>query len=293
MFSSSHPLSDTAFLVAYYRALESNRRDALFHDPFAENLAGERGKLWATILPDQKLVTAVIATRTRIVDDLLLDLITHKEITSVLNLGAGLDTRPYRLALPPELRWYDLDCAAILDYKRDHLQSVSPQCQVWFVPMNIADIAPLQGFLRTEIAPQDKTLIISEGILGYLSVNCVSQLTADFAQHPALQWWILELITPSPFLPRTPGHQLFSQLFTPGQDALQFAPLEGADFFVARGWHVERFHSLWREMIHCQRQLPGARLWQCLLPRIRPQLWRAVENSNSLLRLEKADPPVY
>ena len=37
-------VSDTAKWVAVYRAQESARSDALFRDPFAERLAGERGK---------------------------------------------------------------------------------------------------------------------------------------------------------------------------------------------------------------------------------------------------------
>lgn len=34
-------VSDTAFWVAHYRALETKRPDALFHDPLAGVLAGE------------------------------------------------------------------------------------------------------------------------------------------------------------------------------------------------------------------------------------------------------------
>src|SRR5678810_1338429 len=37
-------ISDTARWVAIYRALESERPDAVFHDPFARRLAGERGE---------------------------------------------------------------------------------------------------------------------------------------------------------------------------------------------------------------------------------------------------------
>lgn len=37
-------ISDTALAVAYVRALENNRRDALFRDPLAARLAGPRGK---------------------------------------------------------------------------------------------------------------------------------------------------------------------------------------------------------------------------------------------------------
>ena len=36
-------VSETAFLVAAYRALESKRPDARFNDPLAERLAGPEG----------------------------------------------------------------------------------------------------------------------------------------------------------------------------------------------------------------------------------------------------------
>jgi len=36
-------VSDTARWVAYFRALETRRPDALFHDPYAERLAGDHG----------------------------------------------------------------------------------------------------------------------------------------------------------------------------------------------------------------------------------------------------------
>jgi O-methyltransferase involved in polyketide biosynthesis len=36
-------VSDTARWVAVYRAMETARPDAIFRDPFAERLAGERG----------------------------------------------------------------------------------------------------------------------------------------------------------------------------------------------------------------------------------------------------------
>src|SRR5512133_3494283 len=36
-------VSDTALLAAGWRAMESSRPDALFHDPLAADLAGERG----------------------------------------------------------------------------------------------------------------------------------------------------------------------------------------------------------------------------------------------------------
>ncbi|HEX4962445.1 MAG TPA: class I SAM-dependent methyltransferase, partial [Thermoanaerobaculia bacterium] len=66
-------VSDTARWVAVYRAMESARPDAIFHDPFAERLAGERGR---TILGEMKHGEAYawpMIVRTAVFDELILD----------------------------------------------------------------------------------------------------------------------------------------------------------------------------------------------------------------------------
>ena len=44
-------ISDTARWMAVYRARESERPDAVFTDPFARRLAGERGEQIANAMP--------------------------------------------------------------------------------------------------------------------------------------------------------------------------------------------------------------------------------------------------
>lgn len=83
-------VSDTAFLVAQLRAVESARPDALFRDRLAARLAGERGRRIAEATPNP--VTAwQIAMRTVIIDRYVLE---AQGVDTILNLGAGLDTRP-------------------------------------------------------------------------------------------------------------------------------------------------------------------------------------------------------
>src|SRR5439155_14950893 len=94
-------VSDTALLAAGWRALESSRSDALFHDPLAAGLAGERGLRIARTLPDGAWVVAI---RTVVIDAFLRSAISSG-IDIIVNIGAGLDTRPYRLDLPSSLRW--------------------------------------------------------------------------------------------------------------------------------------------------------------------------------------------
>jgi len=88
--------SDTALLTAGWRAMESSRSDALFHDPLAAGLAGERGLRIARTRPEGAWVVAI---RTVLIDAFLQSAISSG-IDTVINLGAGLDTRPYRMHLP-------------------------------------------------------------------------------------------------------------------------------------------------------------------------------------------------
>ena len=97
-------ISDTALWVAVLRARESKRPDAIFRDPFAERLAGERGDRIAQALSAPIQNDWAIVVRTRLIDDLVMTSIAEGA-DRVLNLAAGLDTRPYRLSLPPALTW--------------------------------------------------------------------------------------------------------------------------------------------------------------------------------------------
>ena len=111
MTGSIEHVIDTAFWVASDRALEGERPDALFRDPLAAVLAGEKGRRIAESMPNRRAMTFVMALRTTAIDRLIASAI-ERGADTVLNLGAGLDTRPYRLQLPASLRWVEADFQA-------------------------------------------------------------------------------------------------------------------------------------------------------------------------------------
>jgi len=100
MNSPINDVSDTAFWIAYHRALETAREDALFKDPWAAALAGERGRRISEEMPTSGIVAWTVALRTRIIDEYLASAI-ESGIDTVLSLGAGLG-RP--MPLPPVAR---------------------------------------------------------------------------------------------------------------------------------------------------------------------------------------------
>ena len=110
-------VSDTALMVAAVRAHETELEDAFVRDPFAARLAGERGIAILNATPHAAVLLFGLALRTRFLDELLMETLAAHPITTVLSVGCGLDTRPWRLELPAHLRWIEVDFAPMLDYK--------------------------------------------------------------------------------------------------------------------------------------------------------------------------------
>src|ERR687885_2875128 len=96
-------VSDTARWVAVYRAMETARPDAIFRDPYAERLAGERGRAIVDTMRHGRSRAWSMIVRTALFDEVLLELVRGRQADLVLNLAAGLDARPWRPARPPEL----------------------------------------------------------------------------------------------------------------------------------------------------------------------------------------------
>jgi Leucine carboxyl methyltransferase len=92
-------VSDTAFMVAVYRAIETARPDALFHDFLADRLAGDHGRRIVASLRSSLLGPWSVVVRTCIIDDFYVAALAQG-MDTILNLGAGLDTRPYRMTVP-------------------------------------------------------------------------------------------------------------------------------------------------------------------------------------------------
>src|SRR5581483_4274953 len=71
-------VSDTARWVAMYRALETERPDAIFRDPFARRLAGDRGAEILEKMPRGKATAWPMVVRTAVFDELILRAIPRR-----------------------------------------------------------------------------------------------------------------------------------------------------------------------------------------------------------------------
>jgi methyltransferase (TIGR00027 family) len=233
-------ISDTALWVAHYRAIETERPDAVFRDPFARALAGERG---ARIARAQTFADAnawSFLARTYLFDHF----ITHAVrggADVVVNLAAGLDTRPYRMDLPKTLQWVEVDLPGILDYKEDILKGAAPVCMLERVRLDLSDEAARRAMLARVTLGSSRAIVITEGLLIYLSPEQVESLARDLAAVPAVRSWITDLASPGLMkMMNEKGGDMVAAAGAP----FKFAPAEGPDYFVPLGWKPVKVASL-------------------------------------------------
>ncbi len=186
-------VSDTALMVAACRALEAECEDGFVHDPFAARLAGERGMAILRNSPRPDMMRFGIAVRSRFLDDLLLETLASDPVAVVLSIGCGLDTRPWRLALPPDLRWIEVDFPDMLDYKDSLMASEKPHCRRERLTADITD--PGQRNALYAMAGPEPGLMITEGLLMYLPAATVDALAAESAQKSGVRQWIADVTT--------------------------------------------------------------------------------------------------
>src|SRR6202012_928556 len=237
-------ISDTARWIAAYRATESARPDALFDDPLADRLPGPSGH---PLLAAGPRVSWALVARTKLIDDIVSNAV-RDGCDRVLNLAAGLDTRPYRLNLPADLTGIEADLPAVLDEKEQSLVGHTPRCQLRRCAVNLADPAARDAFLDDALAGASRALVVTEGLLMYLDYPDVVALS-EALTRPAIAWWLIEFW----------GANLKKWMDKKTDGIMQnapfkFGPTNGIAYFEDLGWNpleVEstllagrRFHRL-------------------------------------------------
>ncbi|MCX4094659.1 SAM-dependent methyltransferase [Nocardia sp. alder85J] len=170
----------TALLVAAARAIETHRTDCLAGDIYAEHFvrAARVSAAWPTRpaqVPDGDAnplwgrFARYFGLRTRVFDDFLMQE-ASSGVRQIVLLGAGLDTRAYRLEWPAGRVVYEIDRAEVLDFKHDVLGAVAAGPGTARRPI-AADLAEdwAQPLLRAGFDPIAPAAWLIEGVLFYLS----------------------------------------------------------------------------------------------------------------------------
>lgn len=246
-----HDVSDTAIWVAHYRAEESDRSDALFHDPLAKRLAGEKGRIIAEQISQSRYIGWSVVIRTYIIDNFIQDLIANG-VDTIVNIGAGLDSRPYRLQLPSSLKWIEIDYPHIMDFKNRTLENDKPNCELTRIGLDLAN-QKLRSEIFSDIAAQNKNiLVLTEGVVPYLTMEQVSSLATDLLNELKCSYWILDY-----FSSKIARYMIRGKIRRQMQNApFQFFPEDWHGFFRERGWQQKDIRYMAQESLRLGRAIP-------------------------------------
>ncbi|KOG42224.1 class I SAM-dependent methyltransferase [Streptomyces decoyicus] len=169
----------TALMVAAARAIETHRHDSLARDVYAEHfvLAAPASADWPVRMqqvPDGDAdplwgrFARYFGLRTRVLDDFLLRSV-HTGARQVVLLGAGLDSRAFRLDWPPGCVIFEIDREGVLAFKHKVLVGLSATPKAARVPIPVDLRADWVGALTDAGFDTDApSAWLAEGLLFYL-----------------------------------------------------------------------------------------------------------------------------
>jgi methyltransferase (TIGR00027 family) len=278
-------VSDTALWVALYRAQESERKDALFHDPYARRLAGERGRRIMDTVPGARGISWPMVVRTQVFDEIVLRLVRERGVDTIVNLAAGLDARPWRLPLPPATHWVDVDLPGMLEHKRQGMADETPRCRYTARAADLREPGALRAVLDEVTVGAKTALAITEGLIVYLEPAEVASLARELASTPQVRFWLTDLASPTLLQ--------FMEKRWKGPRALQnapfkFGPPEGTKFFEPHGWREVEYLSTLMEARRLKRLPRMAWMWAIFglfASRERQEAWKRFSGQVLLERL--------
>ena len=192
--------SRTAEYMALFRAVENAQPPArrLFSDPYAIQMLSGALKALTTLarLPGiGRIVPWFLdlgwpytrssgVVRTRLIDDLVCQSY-HDGAGQLVLLGAGFDTRAHRLSEVRGMRVFEVDHPATQVAKRERLNArlgFPSSRHIHYVPMNFEKEDLENKLLNVGFAKGQKTVVVWEGVVSYLSPDAVHEVFCTLAR---------------------------------------------------------------------------------------------------------------
>lgn len=227
-------ISKTAVWVAKFRASETLRKNAMFKDDYASRLIEPwEDEMTVGFKKIQEHLEWSVLSRTVIIDEVLSRTVKYN-IDAIINLGAGLDTRPYRLDLPQNLCWYEIDLPHVIRFKEEKLSDCVPVCKLDRIGMNFENPAERKKVFADISNKNKNILLLTEGVIPYLTAAQVNTIATELYENKKIKFWILEYFSPQvyPYLKMATGNA--SNL----KFKFSFFPEDWVKFFSMNGWKL-------------------------------------------------------
>ena len=213
-----------------------------------------------------------------IIDDLIEQAVAEG-VDTILNLGAGLDTRPYRMELPPSLRWVEVDFPAVIDLKNQQLADDQPNCRVERFKFDLTDRASRRELFAEINKGANKILVLTEFVIPYLTEADVAELADDLRRLSQIGYWIVDSF---------PRNWRRDPALGNKRTRFLFKPLDWFGFFADHDWRPKEIRYISIEAKRLGRPFPRSALdkfWRRLKQRFVSTPRREQKNSAAYVLL--------
>jgi methyltransferase (TIGR00027 family) len=173
-------------LIEQYEPVETR----LFNDPVVKGLLGAPVRMMMSLAGLRKFtvqqtdsvgqgIFGAQICRTRYIDEAVQAAIS-KGIDQLVILGAGLDTRPYRLFGVEHIKVYEVDLPAVQNDKKKKIKAYLGRLPDWvsFIPIDFDQQSIATVFDGSSFDLSKPAVFIWEGVTQYISAEAVSQTLA-------------------------------------------------------------------------------------------------------------------
>jgi methyltransferase (TIGR00027 family) len=175
-------VSKTAYYCCGVRMHDAESAHPLIGDNYAKRLMGEEGLQYWEEFKEYKMPNASNTVRHFIIDNFVKDLLSAHPASTVILIGAGLDSRAYRFKSGS---WIEIDEPAVIEYKNDKLPVSECQNKLERISINFETEK-----LADKLSPysnRENVIIIIEGVLMYLNMQqreaLLTTITTLFPKH--------------------------------------------------------------------------------------------------------------
>ncbi|MGF1588077.1 MAG: class I SAM-dependent methyltransferase [Pleurocapsa sp.] len=167
-------ISQTLLVTTYFRSLETKRQDGIIKDYKSVEIVDRINYDFSK--HDSPINQALIAIRTEIIDKFVKNFIEQHHQVTVVNLGAGLCTRFFRVD-NGLIRWIGIDLP-IVESVWTNFMSETPRYKYYAY-----SVLDLEWMKQVKATKSGKILFIAEGLLMFLSETEVKYLIQNIRDN--------------------------------------------------------------------------------------------------------------
>ncbi|MET8509121.1 SAM-dependent methyltransferase [Streptomyces sp. NPDC004787] len=235
------PVKRTSYMTAVIRAEENRQPDRYLSDPFAPFLFSSADKAAADAALDAGGTVGSVIVR-GLFGDQVLEEGEKRGCSQAVSLGAGSETRAWRLGLKSDFRFFEIDFPGQLRAKEEilTLRGMAPTCHRVAVDCDLRNRGWEEQLVSAGFDPLAPTIWIIEGLLPYLNRREADLLMRSVTGISSPRSQLVVDAPHSQFFADPQNYRFLQFMSAHGSPFIQgFDDLAG--FLNSHGWNAEAF----------------------------------------------------